>query len=56
MYRLVAIDLDGTMLNQYGIITAETKDVIKRVDDAISLFGDENFNEAEETSGGWEEI
>ncbi len=31
MYRLVAIDLDGTMLNQYGIITEETKDVIKKV-------------------------
>ena len=31
MYKLVAIDLDGTMLNQYGIITEETKDVIKKV-------------------------
>lgn len=25
MYKLVAIDLDGTMLNQYGIITEKTK-------------------------------
>lgn len=31
MYRLVAIDLDGTMLNQYGIITEETKETIKKV-------------------------
>lgn len=31
MYKMVAIDLDGTMLNQYGIITEKTKDVIKRV-------------------------
>lgn len=31
MYRLVAIDLDGTMLNQYGIITEETKEAIKKV-------------------------
>ena len=28
---MVAIDLDGTMLNQYGIITEKTKDVIKKV-------------------------
>ena len=31
MYKMVAIDLDGTMLNQYGIITEKTKDVIKKV-------------------------
>ena len=31
MYKLVAIDLDGTMLNKYGIITQNTKDVIKKV-------------------------
>ena len=30
MYKLVAIDLDGTMLNEYGIVTNKTKDVIKR--------------------------
>lgn len=29
MYKLVAIDLDGTMLNQYGIVTDETKKAIK---------------------------
>ena len=28
MYKLVAIDLDGTMLNQYGIITEKTADLI----------------------------
>ena len=31
MYKLVAIDLDGTMLNQYGIITDKTKEVISKV-------------------------
>ena len=31
MYKLSAIDLDGTMLNKYGIITQNTKDVIKKV-------------------------
>lgn len=31
MYKLVAIDLDGTMLNQYGIVTERTKDAIKRI-------------------------
>ena len=29
MYKLVAIDLDGTMLNSYGIVTENTKNVIK---------------------------
>lgn len=29
MYKLVAIDLDGTMLNQYGVVTENTKQVIK---------------------------
>lgn len=29
MYKLVAIDLDGTMLNSYGIVTDNTKKVIK---------------------------
>lgn len=29
MYKLVAIDLDGTMLNQYGVVTENTKNVIK---------------------------
>ena len=31
MYKLVAIDLDGTMLNKYGIITAKTKEIISKV-------------------------
>lgn len=31
MYRLVAIDLDGTMLNRYGIVTEKTKQVIEQV-------------------------
>ena len=31
MYKLAAIDLDGTMLNQYGIITQRTKEAIEKV-------------------------
>ena len=31
MYKLVAIDLDGTMLNSYGIVTQNTKEAIKKV-------------------------
>ena len=31
MYKLVAIDLDGTMLNQYGVVTQKTKDAIRNV-------------------------
>lgn len=31
MYKLVAIDLDGTMLNQYGVVTEKTKEVIEKV-------------------------
>lgn len=30
MYKLVAIDLDGTMLNQYGIVTQKTKKAIQK--------------------------
>ena len=30
MYKLIAIDLDGTMLNKYGIVTEETKEYYKR--------------------------
>ncbi len=30
MYKLVAIDLDGTMLNKYGIITEKTKKAISK--------------------------
>ena len=29
MYKLIAVDLDGTMLNKYGIVTENTKKVIK---------------------------
>lgn len=29
MYKLIAIDLDGTMLNKYGIVTENTKKIIK---------------------------
>ena len=28
MYKLVAIDLDGTMLNSYGMVTERTKKAI----------------------------
>lgn len=31
MYKLIAIDLDGTLLNQYGIVTQETKEAIQKV-------------------------
>ena len=31
MYKLVAIDLDGTMLNQYGVVTQNTKEAIAKV-------------------------
>lgn len=30
MYKIVAIDLDGTMLNKYGIVTENTKNEIKK--------------------------
>ena len=30
MYKLAAIDLDGTMLNQYGLVTQRTKDSIEK--------------------------
>ena len=29
MYKLAVIDLDGTMLNQYGIVTEKTKEAIE---------------------------
>ena len=32
MYKLVAIDLDGTMLNSYGMITENTKKTIKKIE------------------------
>ena len=31
MYKLIAIDLDGTMLNSYGEVTENTKSTIKKV-------------------------
>ena len=31
MYKLVAIDLDGTMLNSYGEVTENTSKTIKKV-------------------------
>lgn len=31
MYKLVAIDLDGTMLNSYGVVTQNTKKTIEEV-------------------------
>lgn len=34
MYRLVAIDLDGTMLNQYGLVTQRTKEAIKNAQES----------------------
>ena len=30
MYKLVAIDLDGTMLNSYGAVTEKTRNTIKK--------------------------
>ena len=31
MYKLIAVDLDGTLLNSYGEVTEYTKEVIKKV-------------------------
>ena len=31
MYKLITIDLDGTLLNRYGEVTEYTKNVIKQV-------------------------
>ena len=30
MYKIAAIDLDGTMLNKYGAVTDETKSAINK--------------------------
>lgn len=30
MYKLIAIDLDGTMLNRYGAVTEYARDVLKK--------------------------
>ena len=38
MYKLVAVDLDGTMLNSQGIVTNNTKNVIKKcIDKGIEV-------------------
>ena len=38
MYKLVAVDLDGTMLNSQGVVTSNTKNVIKRcIDKGIEV-------------------
>ena len=30
MYKIIAVDLDGTMLNGYGEVTENTKRVVKQ--------------------------
>ena len=30
MYKLIAVDLDGTLLNKYGVVTEKTKQTIKQ--------------------------
>ncbi len=38
MYQLVAIDLDGTLLNSYGVVTDRTKQTIKKcIDKGIEI-------------------
>ena len=44
MYKFVAIDLDGTLLNSYGQISDKTKDAIKK---AISQWRGSSFQEIE---------
>ena len=34
MYKMIAIDLDGTLLNSYGEITSKTKEALQK---AINL-------------------
>lgn len=34
MYKLATIDLDGTMLNQYGIVTQKTKEAIQKAQES----------------------
>ena len=34
MYKLAVIDLDGTMLNQYGVVTQKTKEAIQKAQDS----------------------
>ena len=33
MYKLIAVDLDGTLLNSYGAVTENTKNAIKKVEE-----------------------
>ena len=33
MYKLVTIDLDGTLLNSYGMVTKITKETIKKIEE-----------------------
>ena len=38
MYKLIAIDLDGTLLNSYGVVTDRTKQTIKKcIDKGIEI-------------------
>lgn len=38
MYKLIAIDLDGTMLNSYGIVTQNTKQILqKKIDEGMQI-------------------
>ena len=38
MYKLVAIDLDGTLLNSYGEVSENTKDEIKKaIDNGVEV-------------------
>ena len=38
MYKLVAVDLDGTMLNSYGVVTDNTKQIVKQaIDEGIEV-------------------
>ena len=33
MYKLITVDLDGTLLNKYGEVSEYTKNIIKKVTD-----------------------
>ena len=34
MYKLIAIDIDGTLINSYGEITNENKNAVKKANEA----------------------
>ena len=38
MYRLVAIDLDGTLLNSYGNVSQKNKETIKKAIEKLLTF------------------